>query len=560
MAKKLVVIGGVAAGPKAAAKARRCDPTMEITIVDRDKYVSYGGCGMPYLIGGEIESKGELMETPGGVVRTPPFFKKSKNIDVLARHEALRIDRTTKKVEVKNLKTGEVFALDYDKLVLATGSSCKRPAIPGVDLANVHVLACLSDAEQILKCLRQQKPKRAVCIGAGLVTLETATGFASRGVEVTIVARSDQVLFRFDYEIGAQVRKELERNNVTVYTSETVEELIGDGDGKVTALRTDQRTIETDLVLIAKGVEPNAKLAEEAGLALGETGAIKVDSHLCTSDPDIYAAGDCVESRHLVTGKMGHHPRGSTANKQGRVVGVNVTGGDDEFPGVLGNVVLKVFDLNVGKVGLTEKGAREHGYDIETVIAPAPDKAHFYADAKRIIVKLVAERPSGRLLGAQVVGAGDAIKRIDVASAMITCGANVDTLSKLDLGYAPPYSSAMDPIITAANIMRNKLEGRAAGVSPVAVKEKLDRGDDFVLLDVRDDDEYEEEHIPNTTLVPLPQLKERLDELPKDKEIIAFCAISLRAYAACLTLQAKGFQNVKFMDGGMAAWPYETEP
>ena len=559
MAKKLVVIGGVAAGPKAAAKARRCDPAMQITIVDRGEHVSYGGCRMPYLIGGEVESRNDLLATMGGALRTPEFFRKSKNVDVLVRHEAIRIDRVAKAVVVKNLDTDEVLPLEYDKLVLATGSSCNRPAIPGCDLGNVFGLACLTDADEILKCLGEQKPKRAVCIGGGLVTLETGAALARRGLEVTVIAKSDQVLFRFDYEIAALVRKELEANGVSVYTSETVQELLGDEAGKVRAVRTDSRTIDADLVLVAKGVRPNAKLAREAGLEIGDTGAIRVDAQLRTSDPDIYAAGDCTETRHLVTGEEGYHPRGSTANKQGRVAGVNVTGGNEEFPGVLGNVVLQVFGLNVGKVGLTETEARKERFHIETVLAPAPDKAHFYPGAKRIIVKLVAERPSGRLLGAQVVGAGDAVKRIDVATAMLTCGATVDTLSKLDLGYAPPYSSAMDPIITAANIMKNKLEGRVVGLSPLAARGKVERGDDFIFLDVRNDDEYEESHIPSTTLIPLPQLRSRLGELPKDKEIVAFCAISLRAYSACLILQANGYKNVKLMDGGMATWPFETE-
>jgi len=557
-AERIVVIGGVAAGPKAAAKARRCNPRARITMVEKGRHVSYGGCGMPYLISGEVESADELMATPMGTLRTPEFFKKGKNIDVLIRHEATRIDRDAKQVEVKNLETGKTTALDYDKLVLAVGSTATKPDLPGADLKNVLGLACMEDAQTLVAALNSGKIKRAVCCGGGLVTLETVHGLVKRGVETAVVCRSDQILFRLDYEMGACARRELEKGGVAVYTGETLKAFIGK-DGTVCAVETDKRRIEADMVLYAKGVKPNTKLAKEAGLAIGESGAIQVDECLRTSDPDIYAAGDCAETTHLVTGKHSYNPRGSTANKMGRVVGVNATGGSDTFPGVLGNLVLRVLNLQIGKVGLTEKEARAEGYDIETVIVPGFDKAHFYPDADRVILKLVADRKTGKLLGMQGAGHGEVVKRIDVATAMLTLGSDVYTLANLDLGYAPPFGSAMDPIITAANVMKNKLEGRAVGISPVEVKKKLDDGGDFVFLDVRNDDEYEEEHIPGTTLIPLGKLKERMGELPKDKEIIGFCAISLRAYAACLTLKANGFENVKFMDGGMAAWPYERE-
>ena len=404
--KKLIIVGAVAAGPKAAAKARRCDPTMQITMIDRGQHISYGGCGMPYLIAGDVESTDHLRETPAGVVRSPAFFKKSKNIDVLVQHEVTHIDPVAKHVEVVHLPSGDVTLLPYDKLVLAVGSTPMRPELPGIELGNVLNLACLDDADAILKCLRDARPKRVVCIGGGLVTLETASGLVRRGLAVTVISKSDRLLFRFDYEIAAQVRKELERNHVDVYTSEEVLELVGDDYGNVRSVRTDQRTLDADMVLVAKGVRPNVKLAQDAGLEIGATGAIKVDAQLRTSDPDIYAAGDCVETVHLVTGKPTYQPRGSTANKQGRVVGINVTGGTETFPGVLGNMVLKVCDLNIGKVGLTETDARKEGYDVETVIVPSPDKAHFMPDAKTIILKLVAERHTGRLLGAQVVTHG----------------------------------------------------------------------------------------------------------------------------------------------------------
>jgi rhodanese-related sulfurtransferase len=320
---------------------------------------------------------------------------------------------------------------------------------------------------------------------------------------------------------------------------------------------TEKGVIEADFVVLGMGVKPNVELARTAGLEIGKTGAITVNKHMETSDRDIYAAGDCVEVINLVSGKPVFMPLGSTANKQGRVVGINVTGGRDEFPGVLGTLVFKTFDLNVGKTGLIEREARAMGYDVETVIAPGPDRAHYYPTAKLIAIKLVAERPTGRLLGAQVVGMGDVDKRIDVFAALISGGATAQSLGNLDLCYAPPYSSPIGPALTAINVMRNKLSGDARGISPLAVKKKLDQREDFVFLDVRNQNEYDEVRIPGAKLIPLGQLKERLGELPKEKEIIPFCKISLRGYEACKILDAAGFKDTKFMDGGVVTWPFE---
>jgi len=310
-------------------------------------------------------------------------------------------------------------------------------------------------------------------------------------------------------------------------------------------------------VVLGIGVRPNVKLASEAGLELGETGAIKVDGRMQSSDLDIYAAGDCAETLHLVSERAAFIPLGSTANKQGRVVGVNVTGGDEVFAGGLGTMVFKTFDMNAGRVGLTERDARGLGLDVETVIVPGPDRAHYYPTAKMIAITLVADKASGEILGAQVVGMGDVDKRIDVFAVLIAGGATVDGLGNLDLCYAPPYSSPIGPALTAVNVLRNKLSGEARGIGPIAVKEKLDNGDGFVFLDVRNQKEYDEVHIADSTLIPLGELRKRLKEFPKEKEIIAFCKVSLRGYEACKILEAAGFEDVKFMDGGVATWPYE---
>jgi rhodanese-related sulfurtransferase len=297
-------------------------------------------------------------------------------------------------------------------------------------------------------------------------------------------------------------------------------------------------------------------LARAAGLEIGVTGAIAVDKRLRTSDPNIYACGDCCETTHLVTGKKVHIPLGSTANKQGRVVGINVAGGDATFAGIIGTGIVRIFNVNAGKTGVTEAEAVANGIDYEMVLSPAPDKAHFFPGAKPIVLKMLTERKTGRIIGLQAAGEGSVDKRLDAAATAITFGATAEQLSHVDLAYAPPYSAAMDNLIVAADILKNKLSGHARGISPQQVKRKFDEEDDFILLDVRSPAEHGEVGIEGAKLIPLGVLREKLDELPKDKEIITFCKISLRGYEAQKILDGAGFKNTKFMDGGILAWPY----
>jgi rhodanese-related sulfurtransferase len=311
------------------------------------------------------------------------------------------------------------------------------------------------------------------------------------------------------------------------------------------------------MVILAIGVRPNVDLARAAELAIGATGGIKVDDTLRTSDPDIYAAGDCVETTDLITGKPCFVPLGSTANKQGRVAAINICGGADRFPGVLGSTVCKVFDFCVARTGLTEAAARQHGYDTMTALVPDFDRAHYMPGAKLIVMKLVVDARTRKLLGAQAVGPGAGDKRMDVAAMALTAGMTVDQLSKADLCYAPPYATALDAIITAANVARNKLDGLVAGITSMEVKRRLDAKDDFVFLDVRSPGEHQQERLPGAVLIPLGALRSRLNELPKDKEIVAFCKVSLRGYEAAKILQGAGFTRVQIMDGGVVAWPFE---
>lgn len=560
---KVLIIGGVAAGPKAASKIIRMNPQADITIIEKGEFLSYAGCGLPYYVSGEIKEQKNLMETPAGTLRDSAFFQDVKNLHVKNRTEALEIDRENKKVRIKELDSGTESWIAYDKLVIASGAEPVIPPIPGIDKRNVFTLHGVNDAEGIKSLLKLQKARDVVVIGGGLIGVETTEALVSHGCRVTIVEMLPRLLGILDWEIARLIEQHLEAKGVKVMTKtkalslDTVE---GQDPGIVNEVRTDQGGVPADMVILAIGVRPNIKLAKQAGFNIGEkTKAIQVDDHMRTSDPDIYAAGDCVESKDRLTGKPCFVPLGSTANKQGRVAGINICDGDEIFPGVLGSTVCKVFDYCVARTGLTEEMAKVEGYDTVTALAPAPDRAHYMPQARPLFLKIVADKRTGRLLGVQATGPGDGAKRIDVAATAITAGMTLDQVANLDLSYAPPYSSAMDNLITAANVARNKRDGKMHGIPAEEVYRKIENKEDFVFLDVRSPGEHEQVRLPGSVLIPLGQLRQRLNELPKEKEIVAFCKISLRGYEAALILQAAGFENVKVLDGGILMWPYEKE-
>ncbi|MDR3566035.1 MAG: FAD-dependent oxidoreductase [Negativicutes bacterium] len=558
--QKIVVVGAVAAGLKAAAKARRCDPTAQITVVEKGSLISYGACGMPYYVSGDVADLNQLLSTPAGAIRNPTFFKNVKNIDVITESLAVRIDRQAKTVLVKQVVTGAETQLPYDKLVIATGATPVRPNLPGIGLANIVQFWHPDDARAVRGRLEKGQVKNAVIIGAGLVGMEMAEALSLWDVKVTVVEMKDQVFPAFlDAEIAGSVAKYLAGKGVTVLTGEKVERFNGDND--VQEVVTDKRIIPADLVILSVGVRPNVELAREAGLTIGGTGGIAVNEYLETSDPDIYAGGDCVENVHRLSGAKVLLPMGSTANKHGRIIGVNLCGGRDKFGGVLATVLVKVLDMNVGKVGLTEGEARQSGYEIVTVLTGGHDRPHYMPEAKLITVKLIADAVTHKLLGAQAFGEGDVAKRIDVLATAMTFGGKVDDLLDIDLGYAPPYSSPIDNAVVAANALLNKLEGSLKGISPLVAKEKMATGQ-TVFLDVRTPDECKQSRLggsENIKYIPLGQLRKRLDELGKDDEIVAFCKISLRGYEAALILEGEGFDNVRVMEGGLNAWPFDCE-
>jgi NADPH-dependent 2,4-dienoyl-CoA reductase/sulfur reductase-like enzyme/rhodanese-related sulfurtransferase len=560
---KIVVVGGVAAGPKAAARARRLDPRAEITILERGEYTSYSACGLPYLISGETPDLKALLATPVGVVRDANFFKAVKDIRLLTGKEVTAIDRGQKQVQVTDLASGSRETYPYDKLVVATGATPVRPKIPGIDLKNIFLVRQPQDGLAIMAALEQHKPRRAVIIGAGGIGMELVGALVQRGLEVTLVEALEQVMPGvLDVEMAAILRRYVESGGVKVRTGERAASFASRDDGQVALVHTDRGEYPADLVIVAIGVRPNVELARAAGLTIGATGAIAVDEKLRTSDPDIYAGGDCIENFHRLLKKPVIFSSGQLANIHGRIIGTNLAGGQATFKGIVGTGIAKVFDYTVGATGLTEAAARREGFtDLVTALVPALDHAHYYPGAKFVGLKLVVEKPTGRLLGVQVVGPGEGAKRLDVAATAIALGADVISLTQLNLGYSPPYNVAIDALVNAAQVVENKLTGVAQAISPLEVEKLTEQGEDFMLLDVRTPAEIQEVRLkhPKSFAMPLGKLREKAAQLPKDKLYIPFCKFSMRGYEAQKILESQGFKNVKFMDGGLVHWPYELE-
>ena len=560
MSQKIVIIGGVAAGPKAAARARRVAPDAEITIIEMGGLISYAGCGMPFYLSGEVQKFNHLFETTYGVIRNEEYFWREKGCRVVTRTEAKSIDRAKKEVHVENLETGEKYAVPYDKLVLATGASPFVPPIEGLDLKGVFKLNHPDDAQQIKEYLGDMEGGEAVIVGAGLIGLETADALMKLHMFCSVVELQNQILpVMLDEDKARVLAKKLTDQGIEFLLGTKVLKLTGDEDGNVASVVTDNGEIDAELVVVSVGVRPNVELARQADITIGTTGAIAVNEYLQTNDPDIYALGDCAETTHLISEKKMFMPMATYANRQGRVVGDNLAGGKSVFRGVLGTSVLHTMGFNIGRTGLSEKQAHDLGYKTVTAINHAFDRTHYHPDHGLVLMKLITEEDSGKVLGAQALGPGDAVKRIDVVATAISMGANVEQLAEVDLGYAPPFSTPIDLTTHTANIVRNKVAGLAKTITVDEFKAKMDRGDDMVILDVRTEPQFQMRHLKDdrVKLVVLGDLREKIDEVPRDKEIIAICALGTRSYEALRTLIGAGFTNVKYMEGGLQAWPYE---
>jgi NADPH-dependent 2,4-dienoyl-CoA reductase/sulfur reductase-like enzyme/rhodanese-related sulfurtransferase len=552
--RNIVVVGGMACGPKAAARARRCDPHARITIVEQGTTVSEGSCGLPYYVAGQVASDKALL------IRTPKYFKEVSDIDVLTGTRATSIDRAAHELEVMDVVTSEVRRLPYDKLILATGATAFVPAsLTGRDLKRVFTLTKIADANAIIEALGNASVKKAVVVGAGLIGMEAVEAFTARGLDVSVVEALDHALpALLDPDMSLLVEKELIAKGVHLFMGQRVMRIEGGADGFVHRVVTDQQSLDADVVLLALGYRPNVELARRAGLDIGPTGGLAVNEFMQTSDPDIYAGGDCVENTHRVTGAKMLAPMGSTANKHGRIIGTNATGGSDTFPGVLGTAIVKVFDLSVSRVGLCEPDARKAGFQPITALAPGFDHASYYPGAQMITIKLIADAATGRVLGGQLLGRGEVAKRADVLVTTISLKGTVDDLANMDLAYSPPFNGAMDVLHNAANVVRNKRSGQARSTSSTEVNALICGGDEFVLLDVRSTQEWNDAHIEarQCKLLPLNELRDEVASLDRDARIITLCRTSIRAYQAQCILEGEGFKNVSFMDGSMTAWPY----
>ncbi len=557
--KRIVVIGGSAAGAKAAAKARRLDEFAEITIVQKAPDLSMASCGYPYYVGGVFNDRNQLLCTPAGVVRDAAFFHKAKGITALAQTEVTAINRKEKKVTCRNLQNGEEKVLVYDKLIIATGAKANMPPIPGIDLDGITNLLTMADTDYLRTICDEKKVKNAVVIGGGLIGVETVEALQLSGIQVTVVEMLDQVLTFLDWDLAKLVETHMKSKGARVLTGKGVREFVGK-DGKLTGVKlADGDVIDCGLAVMAIGVRPNTDLAKEAGLEIGTFGGITVDAYMQTSDADIYAAGDCVEIPSRISGQPVFSPMGDLANLEGRVVGENVILGNAvTFPGTIHTGICKIFDYTAGSTGVSIKAAERLGLSGYTAAVNAsPDKPGFMG-AKILVSKMVVDKEQ-RLIGYQCVGLGDVSKQIATAAMAIQGKLTVEDLINCDLPYAPPFSLAIDHFIASAHVLQNKLKGRLTGISAQEVWDKLDRGEKPFFIDGRNPNEYEEMHLGiGEHLIPIGALRSRLSELPADKnaEIICFCKISLRGYEAECILRAHGYTNVSVMEGGIMAWPY----
>lgn len=443
MAQRLVVVGGVAAGMSAASKARRTDKNLDIVVYEQSGHVSYGSCGFPYFV------KGEIPRIDDVIVRTPEQFAKN-NIQVHVHHRVLNIDVVEHTVLVHDLESGKEFREQWDKLLITAGAGATRPPLPGLDLQGIFTLRNVEDAVAIRQWIDEQKPKRGVIIGGGYIGLEMAEALAEHGIQVTLVEMLPQVMSNMDADMANHVQQELERQNVETRLECAVTAF--EGDERVREVVAGGANIPADIVIFSVGVKPTATLAAEAGITLGQTGAVAVDDHQRTSCDNVWAAGDVAEALDLVTGKPTYVPLGTTANKQGRVAGENAAGGDASFKGIVSTAVVKVFDVHAARTGLSERQARADGFDVEAVTATAGARAHYMPEHPPIHIKLVFERGSQRLLGGQMVGTEGVAKRIDVIAAALHARWTTYELAELDLSYAPPFAPVWDPILVAANL------------------------------------------------------------------------------------------------------------
>ncbi len=530
---KVVIIGGVAGGATAAARLRRLDEKAEIVILERGGYVSYANCGLPYYIGGVIRERAKLL------LQTPQSFKRRFNVDVRVRHEAVKILPTQKQVVVRRVEDGSEYTETYDKLIFAPGAKALRPPFAGEGDA-IFTLRTVEDTFAIDDYIKDRAPRRALVIGGGFIGLEAAENLTERGIGVTLIQLEEQVMLPFDYDMACILHAKLREKGIDLRLLSKVTSL-KEKEGTVTATIEGGETVKADLAVLAVGVAPETALAADAGLALGMRGAVLVDPHMRTSDPDIYAAGDAVQVKNFVTGQDALIPLAGPANKQGRIAADNIAGIPSVFKGSSASSVMKLFELTAASTGLCERAALAAGYAADSALLFSPDHASYYPGAKNMTLKVVFDRADGRILGAQAVGPAGVEKRMDVLATAVRARMTAEDLTELDLCYAPPYSSAKDPVNMAGYVIGNILSGRVRQHTWKDVQ-KLAGDPGVLLLDVQTKGEYDAAHLEGAVNIPVDELRERMGELDKGKTICVNCYSGLRSYIACRMLAANGFR------------------
>ena len=552
MKRRVLIIGGVAAGASAATKARRTDETAEIVMFERGDYVSFANCGLPYYVAREIVERENLL------VVTPEQFRIRHEIDVRLAHEVTRINPREKTIEVRDLQAGTSRTERYDSLVLAPGASAIIPPIPMVNASNVFTMRTIPDMDAAHEYIERMHPQAATVVGAGYIGVEMVEALHRRGLQVTLVEKLNQVLPPLDEDMAFMVADHIRAEGVDLHLGDGVRSFRGNDDRVVEVELESGAVIHTDMVIMSIGVRPDTKLARDAGLQLGVSGAIAVDSRMQTSDPHIWAAGDAVESVHRVTGKPCWVALAGPAGKQGRVAGANAVGGTMEAPPVLGTSIVRFNEIVAAVTGLNERSARTAGYDVESSVIHANQHAGYYPWAELLTIKTVYERQTGRLLGAQVIGNEGVDKRIDVFATALTANMRVADLTELDLAYSPPFGSARDPVNIAGFVSQNQLSDAVSPISSTDLHALLGQSPEVQLVDVRTPAEFREKHIRGARLIPVDELRKRLGEIDKTRPVVVYCRVGLRGYLASRILAQNGY-SVRNLSGGIRSWRFETE-
>jgi len=544
MGKKVLIVGGVAGGASAAARLRRLDEELEIVIFERGEHISYANCGLPYYVSGVIAERDALL------VQTPEGMKNRFKIDVRTYSEVTRVFPDEKVIEVQEA-TGKIYRESYDQLLLSPGAAPLRPPIPGIDDIEALVVRNVSDIDQIKRYIDEQQPQTAAVIGGGFIGLEMAENLQARGLNTTIIEMSNQVMAPLDFEMAAILHEHIFNKGVNLILEDGVKSFAQKESKTIITLQSGEQ-IQADLTILAIGVKPEIKLAKEAGLTIGDLGGIKVNDKLQTSDPNIYAVGDAIDVKNLITGQAALIPLAGPANKQGRIVADVIAGRDSRYKGTQGTSIAKVFDLAAATTGANEKMLSKIGMPYEVSFTHSNSHASYYPGSTRVSVKLIFAKSDGRILGAQIVGSQGVDKRIDDIAGVIRRQGTIYDLQELELAYAPPFSSAKDPVNMAGYVAENIING---DLQTIHWHELIKiKASDVCIVDVRTEEERKGKFIPGSIHIPIDDLRSRLAELPQDKDIVVYCEIGLRGYLAYRILTQHGFKRVKSLSGGWVTY------